>query len=422
MLIRRRGEIMKAEIIAVGTELLLGQVVNTNATFLSEELASLGIEVYYHIVVGDNPVRLKEQLEQSQKRSDLIILCGGLGPTEDDLTKQVVAEFVQRKLIEDEQALDTLVKHFQFREQKMTENNLRQVLTIEGGIPLQNSNGLAVGIFIQQDSTSYLLLPGPPNELKPMFSKEVKPLLRKQFPHQEFLISRILRFYGIGESQLVTELQELIENQTNPTIAPYAKPNEVTLRITAKVADSEQGEQLLNEKENQIMEKVGSYFYGYGDDNSLAKVTLELLKQSGKTVTAAESLTSGLFQSIIGEISGASDVFKGGFVTYSIETKSSFLKIPMKRLEEEGVVSAYCATAMAEQARKLVDADYALSFTGVAGDPVEGQPTGTVWIGLAQRDKPTIAELCHFTRNRNYIQHSTIMKGLDMLRRTLLEE
>lgn len=423
ILVKRRGKSLKAEIIAVGTELLLGQVVNTNATFLSEELADLGIEVYYHVVVGDNPIRLEEQLRESKRRSDLIVLCGGLGPTDDDLTKDVVAQFIGSNLIQDEEALKSLKEYFQFRNSRMTENNLRQVLTIEGGITLQNNNGLAVGTFIQDDSTSYLLLPGPPAELKPMFLEEARPVLQKKFPQSDFLISRVLRFYGIGESQLVTELKEIIEQQTNPTIAPYAKPNEVTLRITAKVSTVLAGEGLLNDLEQQIMEKAGSYFYGYGDENSLARVTVELLRNCGKTITAAESLTAGLFQSTLGELTGISEVFKGGFVTYSIETKSSFLNIPKEKLEQHGVVSEYCAIEMAEQARKLTNSDFALSFTGVAGPgELENQPAGTVWIGLAKKGQATTAELCHFTRNRNYIRHSAVMKGLDMLRKELLSQ
>ncbi|MCA5014482.1 MULTISPECIES: competence/damage-inducible protein A [unclassified Enterococcus] len=411
---------MKAEIIAVGTELLLGQVVNTNATFLSEELADLGIEVYYHTVVGDNPVRLDELLTQAQDRSDLIVLCGGLGPTDDDLTKDTVAAHIHHSLIQDEQALRQLNDYFSFSKNKMTENNLRQTLMIEGGRAIQNPAGLAVGTLVTENDTTYLLLPGPPNELKPMFKKNARPLLEELFPQKEELLSRVLRFYGIGESQLVTELKELIDHQSNPTIAPYAKPNEVTLRLTAKVADHGEGELLLNQLEAKILSQVGDYFYGYGDENSLVEVTVEQLKKAGKTVSAAESLTAGLFQSTLGDVPGVSEVFKGGFVTYSVQTKEAFLGIDPMLLEKEGVVSEFCAIAMAEQARILSGADFAVSFTGVAGpDELEGHPAGTVWIGLAEKGKPTIAELQHFTRDRRYIRRSAVMKGLDMIRRAV---
>ncbi len=411
---------MKAEIIAVGTELLLGQVVNTNATFLSRELADLGIEVYYHTVVGDNPQRLEQLLVEVEDRSDLIVLCGGLGPTDDDLTKDTVAAHIGRTLVQDEQALARLHEFFKFSKNKMTENNLRQTLMIESGVAIQNPTGLAVGSLITENETTYLLLPGPPNELNPMFQQNVRPLLAARFPQAEQLISRVLRFYGIGESQLVTELKELIDRQTNPTIAPYAKPNEVTLRLTAKVADDDLGQQLLDELEAKIMAKVGMYFYGYGDENSLVKVTVDALKKCRKTVTAAESLTAGLFQSTLGDITGVSNVFKGGFVTYSAETKAHFLGIDTKLLEKEGTVSEACAIAMAERARIVADADFAVSFTGVAGpDELEGKPAGTVWIGFAEKGQPTIAVLQHFNRDRRYVRQSAVMKGLDLILRAV---
>ena len=417
-----KGKSMKAEVIAVGTELLLGQVVNTNATFLSEELAALGIDVYYQTVVGDNGGRLETLLTEAEQRSDLIVLCGGLGPTEDDLTKQVVAQHLHKSLVEDQEGLNRLHQFFQQSKRPMTENNLRQVLAIEGGQVLQNPTGLAVGSFVTEGTTSYLLLPGPPNELIPMFQQAARPLLIDAFPQEEQLISRVLRFYGIGESQLVTEIQSLIAHQTNPTIAPYAKPNEVTLRLTVKTKDLVAGEELLTATEEKVLAKVGDYFYGYGDDNSLAKVTVDLLLQNGQTVTAAESLTAGLFQSTLGEIAGASKIFKGGFVTYSQETKENFLGISHELLEEHGTVSEACAKEMAEKARQLAKSNYGLSFTGVAGDPIEGQPTGTVWIGLAEEGQPTVAECFHFNRDRNYIRQSAVMRGLDLLRRRIINK
>lgn len=414
---------MKAEIIAVGTELLLGQVVNTNATFLSKALAESGIEVYYHTVVGDNPGRLEELLEVAKNRSDLVVLCGGLGPTEDDLTKDTVASFLHYSLVEDQTALDRLHAFFAFSKHKMTENNLRQILTIDGGFALQNPTGLAVGTLITAEATTYLLLPGPPNELIPMFQQQALPLLNERFPQTEQLISRVLRFYGIGESKLVTELQALIEQQTNPTIAPYAKPNEVTLRITAKVTNAQTGKQLLDELEKKIIAKVGNYFYGYGDDNSLAQVTVDLLRKTNQTITAAESLTGGLFQSTLTSIAGVSQVFKGGFVTYSEETKASFLTIPKELLTEQGVVSEACAKSMAEQARSYAETDFAVSFTGVAGpDTLENQSAGTVWIGLAEKGQATRAVLCHFNRGRNEVRQSAVMKGLDLVRLAIKEQ
>lgn len=411
---------MKAEIIAVGTELLLGQVVNTNATFLSEELASLGIDVFYHSVVGDNPNRLEELLTIADKRSDLIVLCGGLGPTDDDLTKQVTARHVGQELVRDEPGYHQLKAFFENSQRRMTENNLRQTLVFKDGVSLPNPNGLAIGIFYQTAATSYLLLPGPPSELQAMFLTHAKPLLLEQFPQEEVLLSRVLRYYGIGESALVTELADLIENQVNPTIAPYAKPNEVTLRLTVKTADETQGIKQLDALEETVQARVGAYFYGYGEQNSLAETVVELLIEKKKTVTAAESLTAGLFQATLGGIPGVSEVFPGGFVTYSAATKSKLLGIDPGLLESYGTVSQECAEAMAVYARKQAETDYAVAFTGVAGpDELEGQPKGTVWIALAS-DKGVSSQLYHFNRDRTYIRHSAVMAGLNQIRKELL--
>ncbi|MEB8401269.1 competence/damage-inducible protein A [Enterococcus casseliflavus] len=411
---------MKAEIIAVGTELLLGQVVNTNATFLSEELASLGIDVFYHSVVGDNPNRLEELLTIADKRSDLIVLCGGLGPTDDDLTKQVTARHVGQELVRDEPGYHQLKAFFENSQRRMTENNLRQTLVFKDGVSLPNPNGLAIGIFYQTAATSYLLLPGPPSELQAMFLTHAKPLLLEQFPQEEVLLSRVLRYYGIGESALVTELADLIENQVNPTIAPYAKPNEVTLRLTVKTADEAQGIKQLDALEETVQARVGAYFYGYGEQNSLAETVVELLIEKKKTVTAAESLTAGLFQATLGGIPGVSEVFPGGFVTYSAATKSKLLGIDPGLLESYGTVSQECAEAMAVYARKQAETDYAVAFTGVAGpDELEGQPKGTVWIALAS-DKGVSSQLYHFNRDRTYIRHSAVMAGLNQIRKELL--
>ncbi len=414
---------MKAEIIAVGTELLLGQVVNTNATFLSEELAGLGIDVYYHSVVGDNAERLESLLELADQRSELIVLCGGLGPTEDDLTKQVTAAHVGQELVRDEVGYQNLLSFFEKRQRPMTENNLLQTLVFKEGISLQNSAGLAVGIFYTSiKGNHYLLLPGPPSELKPMFYHEVVPLLQKQFQKEEQLISRVLRFYGIGESQLVTDLADLIQGQTNPTIAPYAKPNEVTLRLTVKTTDETEAIVQLDALEAVIQERVGEFFYGYGEENSLANVVVDLLKEKQQTLTAAESLTAGAFQSALGDIHGVSEVFPGGFVTYSAQTKENFLGIDRDFLEQVGTVSQACVEQMALHARKLAQTDYSVAFSGVAGpNELEGQPAGTVWIALAS-EQGVHSQKYHFSRDRSYIRHSAVMAGLDLLRRELLNK
>lgn len=414
---------MRAEIIAVGTEILLGQIVNTNATFLSQELANLGIEVYYQSVVGDNRDRLKGQLEIAEKRSDLIILCGGLGPTEDDLTKQVVAEHVGETLIQDPLGYEKLMAYGKKQNQTLTENNFLQTLVLTNSQALQNPTGLAVGIFYtsKESQTRYLLLPGPPKELQPMMVQSVRPILKQVYQETSQLYSRVLRFYGIGESRLVTELADLISTQVNPTIAPYAKENEVTLRLTVKTTSEDLAGPLLDALETKIQTRVGNYFYGYGEDNSLVQVVVALLKAKGQRVTAAESLTAGAFQRSLGELSGVSSVFPGGFVTYSAQTKINFLQIDRTLIEEYGTVSQECVGAMATQSRKLAQTDYALAFTGVAGpDELEGQAVGSFWIGLATNEGVS-SHFYQVAGNREKIQNRAVMAGFDLLRRELIK-
>lgn len=414
---------MRAEIIAVGTEILLGQIVNTNATFLSQELANLGIEVYYQSVVGDNRDRLKEQLEIAEKRSDLIVLCGGLGPTEDDLTKQVVAEHVGESLIQDPLSYEKLIDYGKKQNRALTENNFLQTLILTNSQALQNPTGLAVGIFYatKESQTTYLLLPGPPKELQPMMVQSVRPILKQVYQESSQLYSRVLRFYGIGESRLVTELSDLIATQVNPTIAPYAKENEVTLRLTVKTTSEDLAAPLLDELEMKIQARVGNYFYGSGEDNSLVQVVVALLKAKGQRVTAAESLTAGAFQRSLGELPGVSSVFPGGFVTYSAQTKIDFLQIDRTLIEEYGTVSQECVEAMAMQSRKLAQTDYALAFTGVAGpDELEGKAVGSFWIGLASNEGVS-SYFYQVAGNREKIQNRAVMAGFDLLRRELIK-
>ncbi|EOT39100.1 competence/damage-inducible protein A [Enterococcus columbae] len=415
---------MNAEIIAVGTEILIGQIVNSNATYLSEQLAQQGINVYYHTAVGDNVKRLTDVLTTAKQRSDLIVLCGGLGPTPDDLTKQTVAEFVHQELVYDTQGYQRLMDYFANSKRPMTENNLLQALVFKDGEGIQNPNGLAVGIYYEDkvSHTHYLLLPGPPRELKAMFAQGVIPLLQRFNDENEQFISRVLRFYGIGESRLVTELSDLIEQQTNPTIAPYAKTNEVTLRLTVKTKDEASGNHLLDELEARIMARVGSYFYGYGDDYSLVEATVDTLKQAQVTLAAAESLTTGLFQATLGAIPGASAVFKGGFVTYSPAMKASLLQLDADWLAEVGTVSQACVEMMAQKAKQITQADYAIAFSGVAGpDSLENQPVGTVWLALATPNG-TISSCQVFPHGRNEIRQAAVMYGLNMVRQAVLAD
>ncbi|MFC6253246.1 competence/damage-inducible protein A [Secundilactobacillus hailunensis] len=412
---------MNAEIIAVGTEMLLGQIANTNGAYLAQQLAGIGINVYYQTVVGDNPERLEKVLKVAESRNDLVLTIGGLGPTEDDLTKQIVARHLGELLVVDADAKAKIDSYAATSGKNKTPNNAKQELKIQHAISLKNHNGFAVGdLYLNQHGTSYVLLPGPPAECLMMIDRELIPQLKKHGDQNRVFNSRVLRFVGIGESKLVSDLADLIDHQTNPTIAPYAKAAEVTLRVTASSTDKQQADTLIQGMVNQILAIDGQYFYGYGDDNTLASVVVNQLIDRKLSVTAAESLTAGEFQSTIGSVPGVSAVFPGGFVTYANEAKHQLLSIPSEVIKTQGVVSKSTAIWMAQQAKAKMQTDIAVSFTGVAGpDELEGQPAGTVWIGIAYRDEEPKAFLYHFTNGRQRIRARSVMAGLDLIRRRL---
>ena len=418
---------MKAEIIAVGTEILTGQIVNTNSQFLSEKLAEIGVDVYFQTAVGDNETRLLSLLEIAKNRSQLIVLTGGLGPTEDDLTKQTLAKFLERDLVFDSEAQEKLDLFFAQRpDYARTPNNERQAQIIRGSTPLPNETGLAVGGMIEVEGVTYVVLPGPPSELKPMVLNELLPRLTTGAK----LYSRVLRFFGIGESQLVTILADLIEQQTDPTLAPYAKTGEVTLRLSTKARSQAEANQVFDYLEKTILEResfegivLRELCYGYGEEASLASIVVERLKAIKKTITAAESLTAGLFQATLADFSGASTIFKGGFVTYSLEEKAKMLEIPAHELEKHGVVSAFTAEKMAEQSRLKTQSDFGVSLTGVAGpDSLEGHPSGTVFIALAQASGTEVIKVNIAGRSRADVRKIAVMHAFNLVRKALLSE
>ena len=418
---------MKAEIIAVGTEILTGQIVNTNAQFLSEKLAEIGVDVYFQTAVGDNEARLLSLLEIASQRSNLVILTGGLGPTEDDLTKQTLAKFLGKDLVFDPQAQEKLDIFFAHRpDYARTPNNERQAQIVEGATPLLNETGLAVGGVSEADGVTYVVLPGPPSELKPMVLNQLLPKLMTGAK----LYSQVLRFFGIGESQLVTILADLIDHQTDPTLAPYAKTGEVTLRLSTKAVSQEKADQALDILENQILSRqtfegisLRDICYGYGEETSLASVVVEELKKRQKSITAAESLTAGLFQATLADFSGVSAIFNGGFVTYSLEEKSKMLDISKQDLKEYGVVSEFTARKMAEQARLKTQSDYGVSLTGVAGpDSLEGHPAGTAFIGLAQEQGTEVIKVNIGGRSRADVRHIAVMHAFNLVRKALLSD
>ena len=418
---------MKAEIIAVGTEILTGQIVNTNAQFLSEKLAEIGVDVYFQTAVGDNEARLMSLLEIASLRSNLVILTGGLGPTEDDLTKQTLAKFLGKVLVFDPQAQEKLDHFFAQRpDYARTPNNERQAQIVEGATPLPNETGLAVGGVSEVDGVTYVVLPGPPSELKPMVLNQLLPKLMTGAK----LYSRVLRFFGIGESQLVTILADLIDQQTDPTLAPYAKTGEVTLRLSTKAVSQEKADQALDILESQILNRqtfdghsLRDICYGYGEETSLASVVVEELKKRQKSITAAESLTAGLFQATLADFSGVSAIFNGGFVTYSLGEKSKMLDISEQELKEHGVVSEFTARKMAEQARLKTQSDYGVSLTGVAGpDSLEGHPAGTVFIGLAHAKGTEVIKANIAGRSRADVRHIAVMHAFNLVRKALLSD
>lgn len=411
---------MKAEIISVGTELLLGQIVNMNTTFLSKELTALGMNIYYQSVVGDNSIRLEKLLSLAEERSDLIVLCGGLGPTGDDLTKQVVAKHLSQQLITDHEGYQKLLKFCKSRDIPLTESDLRQVLVFEDGRALQNPVGSAVGIFFENNNKSYLLLPGPPAELKDMYYKEAVPLLEKKFQQKDYLISRVLRFYGVGESKLVIKIKDLIDHQTNPTIASYAKKNEVTLRLTIKTSNKVEGNKILDRLDEEIQRRAGEFFYGYGDNNSLAQVVIELLKQKNKTLSIVEEITAGNFQGSMGQFPDFSMIFSGGVVLNSDRNGNSLLSKftgYSGNMRENDKIYAENA---ARRIRNLTNSDLGLSIIE-SFDPniLNNDLNSSVCIVIADESKVE-SFYYRFAKDNDFFQQSIVMKVLDVLRRKLI--
>ncbi|HSH24327.1 MAG TPA: competence/damage-inducible protein A [Massilibacterium sp.] len=401
---------MNAEIIAIGSELLLGQITNTNAQFISEQLAELGINVYYHTVVGDNEERLEQVINLAKERSDILIFTGGLGPTKDDLTKETISRLLHIPLVMNEEALRHLEEYFKKTNRVMTENNKKQALVMEGCKVLKNDVGMAPGMVVEADGKIFLLFPGVPKEMKEMFIHYAVPYLYEMIDENAYIESHVLRFFNIGESQLEATLQDLIIQQENPTIAPLAKDGEVTLRLTAKHQSREKALQMIAELEGKILAKVGDYFYGY-NGTSLQNEVVEWLKKRNRTIASAESLTGGLFGKRITEISGVSSIYKGGIVCYTNEVKEQILHVPKKVLETEGAVSETTARILAEQVRQLLQANIGISFTGVAGpDQSEGKEVGTVYLGISTEEKTDVYSLT-LTGSREAIRKRTTNYG-----------
>jgi len=373
---------MKAEIFCVGTELLLGDVVNTNAAFLSRELATLGIFVYYHSVCGDNPERLKTCLDIALNRSDIIVMTGGLGPTYDDLTKETVAEKFGLNLKMHEESLDRIVGFYKRLGREMTENNKKQALMPEGAIVFRNDFGTAPALAIEKDGKTVIMLPGPPREMAPLFTNEVKPFLKKY--SNSMLFSSNIHIFGIGESYVESKLRDMMEKFTNPTIAPYVNDGEVKIRVTANAKSEVLAKELIAPVIEQINSILGENIYGV-DVPSLEFALVKTLTEKKLTIATSESCTGGLISKRITEIPGSSAVFGYGVCTYANEAKTKLLGVASETLEKFGAVSEETAKEMALGVLSLSGADIALSVTGIAG-PDGGtaeKPVGLVYVGCA---------------------------------------
>ncbi len=412
---------MVVEIVCVGTELLLGNIVNTNAAFLAEQCAALGLSCYYQSVVGDNEERLSRTLGYALDRSDVVILCGGLGPTPDDLTKETAAKVCGLSLVEDAHTRAMIEAYFEKSQWKVIpDNNWKQAMVPEGAIVIDNNNGTAPGIIIEKDGKSVILLPGPPNELIPMFKNDIAGYLNRLQP--EIICSKMVKLAGIGESQVADEIDDLIQKQTNPTIATYAKTGEVHLRVTAKVKNEEEAKKLIKPVVKELRERFGNYIYSVKEDETLEEAVVKLLGKHDLSLTTAESCTGGLLAGRLVNVPGVSEVFKQGFITYSDKAKRKLLDVNKATLKKYGAVSEETVKEMAKGGVFATDSDVCVAITGIAGPDggSEEKPVGTVYIGCYIKDR-LMVEKYLFKGNRAKIREYSVVRALDLLRRSILE-
>lgn len=408
---------MKAEILCVGTELLLGDIINTNAAYIAKELANIGIDVYYQSVVGDNNDRLKTSLNLAFSRADIVVMTGGLGPTYDDLTKETVAEYFHKAMQMDQESLLSIENFFKKINRPMTENNKKQAMMPVGATIFPNAHGTAPGLAVSENGKTAILLPGPPSEMKPMFDESVVPYLMGF--SDKVLVSHNLRLFGVGESQVEDILYDLMKNSTNPTIAPYAKTAEVTLRVTAAGDTREECEKRIAPVVQQIKDILGRYIYGI-DVPDLQTAVVQALMEKHLTVATAESCTGGLVSQRITQVPGASEVFGCGVCSYSNEIKESVLHVASETLDKYGAVSEQTAAEMASGIRKLSGADIGVSTTGIAGPGggSEEKPVGLVYIAIDSLKVKKVVKL-NLQRgrvdDREHIRHMTSQYVLQMI-------
>lgn len=426
---------MKAEILSIGTEILLGDIVNTNAQYLSQELAAIGVNVFHQAVVGDNEDRILEEFDRAFEKCDIIITTGGLGPTEDDLTKELACRYFGKELVLHEKSLKELESYFKKSGRThITEANKKQVYFPEDAIVLDNPFGTAPGAILMGHARKYLegeenvsegrkqkiiiIMPGPPKEMKPMFDNKVKPFLLERT--DSMLKSRVLRVFGVGESEMERRVKHLIDNQTNPTIAPYAKDVEAILRITAKGKDEAECDALIEPVANEIKQILGENIYAEGED-CIENVTARLLIDKNLTVATAESCTGGLLAGTFINYPGISDVFMEGMVTYSNEAKINRLGVSKETIDKYGAVSEETAREMAVQIAKVAGTNIGISTTGIAGPGggTDEKPVGLVYAGLCINGEVKVKKF-NFFGNRERVRKRTVLETIDWLRRELL--
>lgn len=412
---------MTAEIICVGTEILLGNIVNTNAAYLAEKCAYLGLSNYYQVVVGDNEQRLLETINTAKSRADVIFLIGGLGPTEDDLTKETAAKAFNVELVMDEEAKNNIVTILTNRGIDITNNNFKQALVPKGSIVLYNKNGTAPGIIMEEAGKVVIMLPGPPNEFVPMVDDQVVPYFLKKGTN-DVIYSRVVKLVGVGESKVAEEISDLIA-MTNPTVATYAKTGEVHIRVTASASNDDEAKALVKPVVKKLKAMYPDNVYSTNADETLERAVVELLSKNGLSITAAESCTGGLVCGKIVNVAGASEVFRGGYITYSNKQKRNVIGVKKSTLEKYGAVSEQVAAEMAKGVLEVSKADVAISTTGIAG-PGGGtpeKPVGLVYIGCAVKNKVYV-EKFNFSGSRNKVRESTVVAALSMVRKYVSSE
>ena len=411
---------MVVELVSVGTELLLGNIVNTNARYLSEKCAMLGLNVYYQTTVGDNEERLSEVIRTALNRSDIVVLNGGLGPTEDDLTKETCAKVMGLPLVKDAHTEERLKEYYRGRKkEELPDSNWKQALIPEGAVVFDNENGTAPGLVVEKDGKTAILLPGPPGELYPMVEKQLCPYLQNK--NSDVILSQMIKICGYGESKVEEMILDLIDKQTNPTLATYAKLKEVHLRVTARADSEEEAKNLLQPVVKEIKKSFGDAVYTTDENETLQDAVVKLLKKHELTVTTAESCTGGLLAGTLVSVPGVSDVFKEGFVTYSNKAKRRHLDVSKSTLRKYGAVSAQTAKEMAKGGVFATDADVCVAITGLAGPDgaTPEKPVGLVYIACYMNDKVQVEEF-HFKGNRQKIREQSVVQALDLLRRSIL--